>query len=139
MQKIKAIGSIATFGQHKGSGFSLALAIEGGIFADGSLAHPDQLQGRNAVRLQLTDLKALERRIPREQHDRMMADFVEQIRSMKPLDPEKPVLAPGDPEMNAHRDRTAHGIPLKPGSLDDVRHIADEMKIRDKVELLIGT
>ena len=138
MQKIREIGAIAMFGQHKGSGFALGLAIDGGIFADGSLTDADQLGGRNAVRLHLTDLKALEPRISREKHDAMMSDFVERIRSMPPLNPQTPVMAPGDPEIQAYQERTQNGIPLRDGSLEDIRHMAERMNIREKVEEIVG-
>ena len=41
-----------------------------------------------------------------------MAAFVEYFKSSQPIDPTKPVLAPGEPERASVVERTAHGIPI---------------------------
>ena len=41
-----------------------------------------------------------------------MKSFIDYYKSSRPIDPERPVLAPGEPERAAMAERTANGIAI---------------------------
>ena len=51
----------------------------------------------------------------------LLADY---LRSTPPIDPARPVLAPGDPEQQALAVRESTGIPLLPRLVEEIRSVA---------------
>ena len=56
--------------------------------------------------------------------DVAMDRFADMLRSTQPIDPNVPVMAPGDPERGIMGQRTRAGIPLLPKLVDDIRELA---------------
>ena len=50
--------------------------------------------------------------------------LVDAMHSTDPVDAGQPVLVPGDPEQTMLAERRAHGIPLTPGVVEDLREVA---------------
>lgn len=48
-----------------------------------------------------------------------------ELRAMEPLDPDKPVLVAGDPEMVATRYNMEHGIPIRKSVFNELRELAE--------------
>jgi hypothetical protein len=44
------------------------------------------------------------------------------------LDPNQPVMVPGDPEKIAYKDRIVQGIPMDPEKFDEYVKISDSIK-----------
>lgn len=109
-------GFVLPIGEHKGYGLALAVdllagVLSGGAFADGVasmwaeesgpqkvshffiLIDPDRVLGLDAY------------------FDRIEA-FAGRIKGARPIDPERPVLLPGEIEAESYAEREAHGIPL---------------------------
>ena len=60
------------------------------------------------------------------QDGRFVADIdamVELLHATPPLDPDRPVLVPGEPEEMSRRHRREHGIPLPTDLVDEIRAI----------------
>ena len=53
-----------------------------------------------------------------------VARFCGDLRATKPVDPSQPVMVAGDPQWNNAERRMTEGIPVGPGLLNQVRHIA---------------
>jgi LDH2 family malate/lactate/ureidoglycolate dehydrogenase len=53
-----------------------------------------------------------------------VAQFSNDLRATKPVDPKQPVMVAGDPQWNYEAKRMAEGIPVGPGLLNQVRQIA---------------
>ena len=53
-----------------------------------------------------------------------VAQFCNDLRATKPIDPAQPVMVAGDPQWNYAKQRMAEGIPVGPGLLAQVRQIA---------------
>jgi len=51
-----------------------------------------------------------------------MIDF---MHAQTPIDPAKPVLVPGDPEVQARKERSRDGIPIAAGLIEDIRKICE--------------
>lgn len=59
-----------------------------------------------------------------EEFRRQMDDWVRTFRATRPAPGEDAVLIPGDPERAAESERRAHGIPLVPAVIEDLRAVA---------------
>jgi LDH2 family malate/lactate/ureidoglycolate dehydrogenase len=53
-----------------------------------------------------------------------VAQFCNDLRATKPIDPAQPVMVAGDPQWNNAAKRMEVGIPVGPGLLNQVRQIA---------------
>jgi L-2-hydroxycarboxylate dehydrogenase (NAD+) len=51
------------------------------------------------------------------------------LRAMEPLDPEKPVLIPGDPEMVATRYNTEQGVPIRRPVYIELQQLAEQLGV----------
>ena len=105
----KGPGALRTFGEHKGSGLSLACDLlagalggsganlgEVGLFHNGMLSiylEPEMFGGRQALREEAQG-------------------YVDWIRAAGPIDADEPVAIPGDKERRLSAERTEDGIPL---------------------------
>jgi len=55
--------------------------------------------------------------------------WIERFKSAAPIHPEKPVIIPGEPERKAEKDRKKNGIPLVAPVCDDLKQLAEKLKI----------
>ena len=55
-----------------------------------------------------------------------MDNWVDRFKSAKAIDPDQPVIIPGEPELAAELDRTRNGIPLVNAVLEDLNLLADK-------------
>lgn len=51
------------------------------------------------------------------------------LKAMEPLDPEKPVLIPGDPELAATRYNMEHGVPIRRPVYAELQALADQLGV----------
>ena len=59
--------------------------------------------------------------------------MIETLRSVKPSDPDKPVLVPGEPEQISRKDRQKNGIPVN----RNLRNLIQEIAQNAGVEYLL--
>ena len=55
-----------------------------------------------------------------------MDTWVDRFKSAKTIDPNQPVIIPGEPELAAEIERTKNGIPLVNAVLEDLNLLADK-------------
>ena len=58
-----------------------------------------------------------------------MDKWIERFKTAQPVNPESPVIIPGEPELAAEKFRKKHGIPLVSTVLDDLNELAKRLKL----------
>lgn len=61
---------------------------------------------------------------PAQEFKTHMDNWINRFRQAKPINPDQPVLVPGDPEREFETTRMRHGIPVVDSVVDDLRQIA---------------
>ena len=69
----------------------------------------------------------------KEEYENDIEVVIETLRSVKPRDPDKPVLVPGEPEQISRKDRQKNGIPVN----RNLRHLIKEITQNAGVEYLL--
>ncbi len=132
------IGSVPDHGVHKGYCLSALTDILSGVLGDSGFGpfgphfmlpeiSPTPLYGKGLGHLfgafqveAITDLA--------EYSDRIQA-WISLFRAATPVDPELPVLIPGEPEQAAIADRTANGVPLNPEVVSTLQKISTDLGV----------
>ena len=60
----------------------------------------------------------------KEEYENDIEVVIETLRSVKPSDPDKPVLVPGEPEQISRKDRQKNGIPVNRNLRNLIKEIA---------------
>ncbi len=102
-------GAIRAMGDHKGSGLALMCELLGGALTGNGVCGPDERPFANGM---FSLYAAPDAFGPGEAFAAAVEDYVAWLLSARPADPEKPVLAPGDPERITAAERRANGLPL---------------------------
>ena len=58
-----------------------------------------------------------------------MDNWIERFKSAKPINVDQPVVIPGEPEVEAEKDRKINGIPLANVVVQDLNELADRLGI----------
>jgi uncharacterized oxidoreductase len=121
-------GAIRAFGEHKGSGLALVCELLAGAFTGGGCAGPPD--GRAGIANGMLSIYLS------PEHFGTSAEFaaagrgyLDWVLSARPIDPDLPVLAPGDPEAAQRAARGAEGIPLSAGTWAGIRRSAEELGV----------
>ncbi len=61
---------------------------------------------------------------PIEEYMQAIDTWIERFKNAEPVNPQQPVIIPGEPEMQAYRDRIQNGIPLTDPVINDLRVLA---------------
>lgn len=56
-------------------------------------------------------------------------NWIERFKSAKPINPEQPVVIPGEPETAAEKERKANGIPLVDAVVQDLNEVAEKLGV----------
>lgn len=64
---------------------------------------------------------------PIEDYFQSIDTWIERFRSAEPADAGQAVIIPGEPEMEAYRERSVNGIPLNPEVIKDLNELADKL------------
>lgn len=122
-------GFLMPIGGHKGYGLALAVDLLCGVASGGRflseiqtwVTDTGQPQGLGHFFILIDP----DRLIGRDLYNSRMADFCRIIKETEPLNAEKPVLLPGEPEGNAYRDRIENGIPIKTDQWEALNRLAE--------------
>lgn len=66
---------------------------------------------------------------PTDEFKQHMDNWITRFKSSATVDPDQKVIIPGEPEMEAEKDRKAHGIPLVDAVVNDLNALADKFGI----------
>jgi hydroxycarboxylate dehydrogenase B len=124
-------GAITTAAGHKGYGLAMFVEILAGSLTAGGSSHPDNPTADRAINNLLSILIDPERMAGT---DAMAADInrlVAWVKGSPPASPGGEVLLPGEIERRTRAERRAHGIPLDPNTLTQLRAGATSVGVPD--------
>jgi uncharacterized oxidoreductase len=105
----RGTGAMRAFGDHKGSGLALACDLLAGALAGSRMTRTSAGRVHNGLLSIYLDPKALDTEATFAEDVR---DYIDWIRSTTPIEPDHPVLIPGDKERQTAAERERHGVPL---------------------------
>jgi len=122
LKNITPLGGTRELGSHKGYGLAavvnlLSATLSGAAFQPLRLKREDPKGPDNIGHF----FMAFDPKLFRDEgeFEQDMDDMLDYLRTVKPVDPRQPVLAPGDPEYQQKAERTKNGIPV-PEKLDEL-------------------
>lgn len=103
-------GALVPFGEHKGWGLSFVAELLGGVLSGGSNSSDDPGAPRGLVNGLFSIVMEPGRLIDLGWFDDTVERLTAHVKASPPVNPEAPVLVPGEPERDARLQRTAQGI-----------------------------
>lgn len=122
-------GAIRAFGEHKGSGLALICELLAGALTGGGCAGPPDPARPGIANGMLSIYLSPSWFGTREEFERIGLDYVEWVRSARPVEEGRPVLVPGDEESRNRAERLVAGIPLPADTWDAVRRTAEDLGV----------
>jgi len=128
------LGSLPHLSSHKGFALALLVDVFSGLLANGPYAHGVQ-------NLMFTDanqparvghfMMAIDpaRFGSPEVFADMVGAMLDDLHGLPRVDPDTPVVTPGEPEWRCELQRSRHGIPLRGSVLAALREIADDLSL----------
>ena len=135
LNPVGGIGEI--LGGHKGYGLAIFSHILSGVMSGASFS---PIRVKNSNTDTPDDLGHYFQAInpesfrTKEEYDSDIEVVIETLRAVKPRDPEKPVLVPGEPEQISRKDRTKNGIPVNRNLRNLIREIAQNANVEYLLE-----
>ncbi|TQM09697.1 malate/lactate/ureidoglycolate dehydrogenase [Pseudonocardia kunmingensis] len=105
-------GAIRAFGEHKGSGLALMCELLAGAFTGGGCAGPLDGPRKGIANGMLSIYLSPAHFGTQAEFERTAREYLDWVLAARPIDPARPVLAPGDPEAATRAVRLAEGVPL---------------------------
>ncbi len=110
------LGSLLTFAEHKGYALAAMCEILGGALSGGKTTHQETLQtSPDAILNCMTTIIINPELFGAPDCSAQTEAFAEWVKA-SPHDDDKPILLPGEWEVNTRRERQEQGIPLDAGS-----------------------
>src|SRR5256714_5432814 len=121
-------GALLTVGGHKGSGLSIVTDLLAGAISTGKSSDPaDSVLRNNMLSIYIApNVYDAEGTVARE-----AARFVAWVKASPPLNPDTPVLLPGEVERKTRAERTTRGIPLDDKTYADLLATAASVGISE--------
>ena len=117
-------GALTTTGGHKGYGLALFVEVLAGALTGGGSGHPDNPSADRPINGLLSILIDPERMAGGAALAADLERLVAYVTASPPAVPGGKVLLPGEIERATRAERLAHGIPLDPNTLDQLRGAA---------------
>ncbi len=123
-------GAVMPFGEHKGGGMALMNELLAGILSGGRTMRDDTLSKTDAIincmlSIIIDPAKLIDNAFYAEELDATL----KWVKSSKPIDPDKPVLVPGEPEQIMRAAREADGIPVDDATWEEILVAAESVGI----------
>lgn len=116
-------GAIRAFGDHKGSGLAFMCEMLAGCLTGGGTSGPVAARGR--IGNGMLSVYLSPRHFGTEaEFQRAAADYIAWVRGCRPMDPDAPVLVPGDVEKRRRAERLVSGVPLTAETWRSIRDAA---------------
>ena len=133
------LGSDPEHGSHKGFGLSatvdiLSAVLSGANYGPGVppfvafLEPPDDPVGKGIGHF--LGAMRVDGFRPVNEFKAHLDNWIERFKSAKAINPEQPVIIPGEPELEAETDRAVNGIPLVDAVVKDLNVLADRFGIK---------
>ncbi|HWV43170.1 malate/lactate/ureidoglycolate dehydrogenase [Pseudorhodoplanes sp.] len=120
-------GALRAFGDHKGSGLALMCELLGGALTGNGASNPEKRWSQGMFSFYVDPLRIdPEHLFPAE-----VSRFLSYVKNTKPVDPDAPVLLPGEPEAARRADRIVNGVPLTLETCRALRATARAVNVDD--------
>jgi len=125
---LSPLGGTAEMRSHKGYGLGMMVQILGSTLVGGSFAAIDEPSGRLDKRDNIghfflaIDPKCFR---PEGEFERDLDEMIDFLHAQPPINPEEPVLVPGDPELQSRKQRSKEGVPLSAALVENIRGICE--------------
>ena len=118
-------------GGPKGSGLAIMFQCLTSLMANNPLITPT-LRGENKGHAQNSVVAAIDISLftEVETFQTEVDETIESLKALPKADGCAEILMPGEPEYKALDDRTRHGIPLPPGTIERLRHAANRFQLQ---------
>jgi uncharacterized oxidoreductase len=123
-------GAIRAFGEHKGSGLALMCELLAGAFTGGGCAGPIDGPRKGIANGMLSIYLSPAHFGTRAEFERIGREYLDWVLGARPIDPDLPVLAPGDPEAAMRAARLAEGVPLPVDTWAAIRRTAEALGVK---------
>jgi LDH2 family malate/lactate/ureidoglycolate dehydrogenase len=125
---LSPLGGTAEMASHKGYGLGMMVQILGSVLVGGSFAPIDAPRGAmdkgdNIGHFFLAIDPKCFRSAGAFEDD--LDDMIDFLHAQPPINPEDPVLVPGDPELRSRERRLKEGVPLSSQLVDKIRGISE--------------
>ncbi|OLT09810.1 malate dehydrogenase [Pseudonocardia sp. CNS-139] len=120
-------GAIRAFGEHKGSGLALMCELLGGALTGGAPAGPSPQEPGGITNGMLSVYLSPAHLGTQAEFERTARDYLDWVLSARPVDPDAPVLAPGDAEARTRAVRLAEGVPVPADTWATLRLTAERV------------
>jgi hydroxycarboxylate dehydrogenase B len=124
-------GALTTAAGHKGSGLALFVEVLAGALTGGGSGHPDNPSADRPINNLLSILIDPGRMAGSEALAADLERLLAYVTASPPATPGGEVLLPGELERRTKAERLAHGIPLDPKTLDQLRGAARAVDLSD--------
>ncbi len=118
-------GALRAFGEHKGSGLALMCELLGGALTGNGASNPDKRWSQGMFSFYVDPQKIDPQHfLPAE-----LSRFLSYVKDTRPIDPDAPVLLPGEPEARMRAERSANGVPLTAETHDGLMAVARSLGV----------
>jgi hydroxycarboxylate dehydrogenase B len=124
-------GALTTAAGHKGYGLALFVEVLAGALTGGGSGHPDNPTADRPINNLLSILIDPERMAGSQALAADLERLTAYVTASPPATPGGEVLLPGEIERRTRAERLAHGIPLDPNTLDQLRRAARSVGLPD--------
>jgi hydroxycarboxylate dehydrogenase B len=125
-------GAVKPFGGHKGGGLALINELLAGCMSGGQTLRPETVAGRNTTLNNMLSIIIDPTKLVTESFFKSEIDAtLDYIKATRPIDPDKPVLVPGDPERLMRAEREANGVPVDDATWTDILAAAKSVGLGD--------
>ena len=114
-------GAVLPFGGHKGGGLALINELLAGILTGGRTMRPETLPESEAIlNNMLSVIIDPSKLVENEFYSCELDATLAWVKSAKALDPQNPVLTPGEPEQQMKADRESQGVPIDDTTWEEI-------------------
>ena len=127
-------GPLLPIGDYKGYGLSLATDVLTGVLTGsrfGGQVFQDDLDYDVAHTLIAIDPEAF---MPRPQFEKRLEGLIAEVLAAPAIDPDRPVLLPGEAEQRRARERLRRGVPIDRNTVAGLRELAAELGASHSLE-----
>jgi uncharacterized oxidoreductase len=122
-------GAITAFGAHKGSGIAFMCEMLAGVLSGGATSGPVPGGRRGQISNGMLSIYLDPARFGAAEFVANAREYVEYVKSSRPVAEGGEVLVPGEPEARTRADRLAHGIPLQPETWAGILSVARDLGV----------
>ena len=121
-------GAVMPFGQHKGGGLALMNELLAGILSGGQTMRDETLLKTDAIiNCMLSVIIDPSKLVDNAFYAAELDATLKWVKASKPIDPDKPVLVPGEPEQLTKAEREANGIPIDDATWEEILAAAESV------------